>query len=150
MAVIDKINRRGIDGKRVITGPAELVGPKSGDTKSDFSRLSGIQGAVDQYEITDGAGTNAGDYTITLRPYSENGFTASHRAVGDIAVLRQINGVASPSAAINCIGRKKPGSGTSPVTLGPFTVLNGDRLWVVVEHKDYSTLKYQLEVDFVV
>ena len=148
MAVIDKINRKGIDGKRVITGPTELVGPKSGDTKSDFSRLSGILGAVDQYEITDGAGTNAGDYTITLRAYSENGFTASHRAVGDVAVLRQINGVAVPSAAVNCLDRKKPSSGVSPVTLGPFTVLDGDRLWVVVEHKDYSTLKYQLEVDF--
>jgi len=48
MAVIDKINRKGIDGKRVITGPAELVGPKSGDTKSDFARLSGIRGSVDQ------------------------------------------------------------------------------------------------------
>jgi hypothetical protein len=148
MAVIDKINRKGIDGKRVITGPAELVGPKSGDTKSDFSQLSGIRGSVDQYEITDGAGTNAGAYTITLRAYSENGFTASHRAVGDVAVLRQINGVAAPTAAINCLARKKPASGTAPVTLGPFTVLNGDRLWVVVEHKDYSTLKYQLEVDF--
>jgi|DEB0MinimDraft_6_1074348.scaffolds.fasta_scaffold187162_1 hypothetical protein len=148
MAVIDKINRKGIDGKRVITGPTELVGPKSGDTKSDFSRLSGILGAVDQYEITDGAGTNAGAYTITLRAYSENGFTASHRAVGDVAVLRQINGIAAPGAAVNCLDRKKPSSGTSPVTFGPFTVLAGDRLWVVVEHKDYSTLKYQLEVDF--
>jgi hypothetical protein len=148
MAVIDKVNRKGIDGKRVITGPGELVGPKSGDTKSDFSRLSGISGSVDQYEITDGAGTNAGDYTVTVRPYSENGFTATHRAVGDVAVLRQINGVASPGAAIACLGRKKPTSGTSSVTLGPFTVLNGDRLWVVVEHKDQSTLKYQVEVDF--
>jgi len=148
MAVIDKVNRKGIDGKRVITGPGELVGPKSGDTKSDFSRLSGISGSVDQYEITDGAGTNAGDYTVTVRPYSENGFTATHRAVGDVAVLRQINGVAAPGAAISCLGRQKPASGTSTVTLGPFTVLNGDRLWVVVEHKDQSTLKYQVEVDF--
>lgn len=148
MAVIDKINRKGINGKRVITGPAELVGPKSGDTKSDFARLSGIQGSVDQYEITDGAGTNAGSYTVTVRPYSENGFTQSHRAVGDIAVLRQVNGVASPSAAIGCLGRKKPGNGTSAVALGPFTVLDGDRLWVVVERKDQSTLKYQLELDF--
>ncbi len=148
MAVIDKINRKGIDGKRVITGPAELIGPKSGETKSDFARLSGIQGSVDQYEITDGAGANAGNYTIRLRPFSENGFTQSHRAVGDIAVLRQINGVATPSAAINCLGRKKPANGAATVTLGPFAVLNGDRVWVVVEHKDYSTLKYQLEVDF--
>ncbi len=148
MAVIDKINRKGINGKRVITGPAELVGPKSGDTKSDFARLSGIQGSVDQYELTDGAGTNAGAYTVTLRPYSENGFTAAHRAVGDVAVLRQVGGIATPGAAISCLSRKKPASGTSTVTLGPFTVLDGDRLWVVVEHKDYSTLKYQLEVDF--
>jgi hypothetical protein len=147
MAVIDKVNRKGIDGRRVITGPAELVGPKSGDTKSDFSALSGIQGSVDQYEITDGSGTNAGAYTITLRAYSDDGFAASHRAVGDVAVLRQINGVAAPGAAISCLGRQKPASGTSTVTLGPFTVLNGDRLWVVVEHKDQSTLKYQIEVD---
>ena len=148
MAVIDKINRKGINGKRVITGPAELVGPKSGGTKSDLARLSGIQGSVDQYEITDGAGTNAGSYTITIRPFSENGFTQSHRAVGDIAVLRQVGGVASPSASISCVGRKKPARGTVAVTLGPFTVLDGDRLWVVVEKKDQSTLKYQLEVDF--
>jgi hypothetical protein len=148
MAVIDKINRKGINGKRVITGPAELVGPKSGNTHSDFARLGGIQGSVDQFEITDGAGTNAGAYTVTLRPFSENGFAASHRAVGDIAVLRQINGVATPSAAVSCLGRKKPARGTATVSLGPFTVLNGDRLWVVVEHKDQSTLKYQLEVDF--
>lgn len=149
MAVIDKINRKGIDGKRVITGPAELVGPKSGDTKSDFARLSGIRGSVDQYEITDGAGANAGAYTVTLRPYSENGFTQSHRAVGDIAVLRQIDGVATPAAAISCLGRKKPANGAALVALGPFTVLAGDRLWVVVERKDHSTLKYQLQVDFV-
>lgn len=148
MAVIDKINRKGINGKRVITGPAELVGPKSGNTQSDFARLGGIQGSVDQFEITDGAGTNAGAYTVTLRPFSENGFATSHRAVGDIAVLRQINGVATPSAAVSCLGRKKPARGTATVSLGPFTVLDGDRLWVVVEHKDQSTLKYQLEVDF--
>jgi hypothetical protein len=149
MAVISKINRRGINGKQVITGPGQLVGPKSGDTKSDFSRLSGIQGSVDQYEITTGSGTSAGAYTVTLRPFSENGFTASHRAVGDVAVLRQINGVATPTAAINCLGRKRPARGTATVALGPFTVLAGDRLWVVVEHKDHSTLKYQVEIDFV-
>lgn len=148
MAVIDRINRKGIDNKRVITGPAELIGPKSGDTKSDFARLSGIQGSVDQYEITDGAGTNAGAYTIRVKPFSENGFTQSHRAVGDIAVLRQIDGIATPSAAVSCLGRKKPANGSATVTLGPFTVLNGDRMWVVVEHRDYSTLKYQLEIDF--
>lgn len=148
MAVIDKINRKSDTLKQVLTGPGELIGPVSGDRKSDFSRLSGIRGAVDQYEITDGSGTNAGDYTITVRPYSENGFTASHRAVGDIAVLRQVNGIAAPAGAITCLGRKAPTSGASTVALGPFTVLNGDRMWVVVEHKDYSTLKYQLEVDF--
>ena len=149
MAVIDKINRKGINGKRVITGPVELVGPKSGDTKSDFARLGGILGSVDQYEITDGAGTNAGAYTITVRPYSENGLTASHRSVGDVAVLRQINGIASPGSAVNCLARKKATTGSAAITLGPFTVLNGDRLWVVVERKDQSTLKYQLEIDFV-
>jgi hypothetical protein len=148
MAVIERINRRGLHQKQVLVGPSELVGPKSGDRKSDFSRLSGIRGSVDQYEITDGAGTNAGDYTVTIRPYSENGFAASHRAVGDIAVLRQVNGVASPTAAIYCLGRKSPTSGTSTVTLGPFTVLDGDRLWLVVENRDQSTLKYQLELDF--
>lgn len=148
MAVIDRVRRTGGTSKRVITGPTELVGPKSGDTKSDFARLSGIRGSVDQYEITDGAGTNAGSYTVTVRAYGENGFTASHRAVGNVAVLKQVAGVASPAGAITCLGRKQPTSGTSPVTLGPFAVLDGDRLWVVVEHKDYSTLKYQLEIDF--
>ena len=149
MAVIDKIIRKGINGKRAITGPGQLVGPKSSDTKSDFSRIGGIQGSVDQYEITTGAGTSAGAYTVTLRPYSENGFTASHRAVGDIAVLRQVGGVATPTAAITCLSRKQPARGTATVALGPFTVLAGDRLWVVVERKDQSTLKYQLEIDFV-
>lgn len=146
MAVIDKINRRGTDGKRVIVGPTELRGPKPGDTKSDFSRLSGIYGSADQYEITDGTGTNPGAYTVTVRPYSESGFHASHRAVGNIAVLRQPGGIASPTAAVNCLGRKKPTNSKAVVSLGPFAVADGDRLWVVVERTDYSTLKYQLEV----
>jgi len=149
MAVIDRVRRFGTKGKRVVTGPAELVGPAPGGRTSDFSRLGGIYGSTDQYEITDGAGTNAGAYTISLKPYSENGFRASHRAVGEVAVIRQIDGVATPSAAVTCLKRGKATSTNATLNLGPFTVLNGDRLWVVVEYRDYSTLKYQLEVDFV-
>lgn len=148
MALIDSIRRWGTKGKRVLTGPGELVGPASNSRRSDFSRLSGIYGSVDQYEITDGAGANAGAYTISLKPYGENGFKASHRSVGEVAVVRQIDGVATPTAAATCLKRGKPLNTNAALSLGPFTVLNGDRLWVVVEHRDYSTLKYQLEVDF--
>ena len=148
MAIIDKINRRGTDGKQAIVGPAQLRGPKSGDTKSDYSRLSGIYGSVDQYEINNsGNGTDPGAYTVRIRPYSEAGFHASHRAVGNIAVLQQVNGVADPTAAVTCLGRKRPADSRSVAALGPFSVGSGDRLWVVVEHTDYSTLKYQLELN---
>ena len=148
MAVIDKINRRGINGKRVLTGPAELKGPDSGDTRTDFTRLSGIFGSADKYEITNaGTGTSLGSYTITISPYSENGFTSSHREVGDIAVIKQAGGIATPSAAVTCLGRKKPTNSRASITLGPFSCAAGDRLWVLVEHRGYSSLKYQLTID---
>jgi hypothetical protein len=148
MAVIDKINRKGINSKRVVTGPAQLIGPRSGDNKSDFSTLSGIRGTVDKYEINNaGTGTSLGSYTITLSPFSESGFTASHREVGDIAVIKQAGGIATPSAALTCLGRKRPANGRSSVALGPFSLAAGDRLWVVVERLGHSSTKYQLTVD---
>lgn len=148
MAVVDKINRRGLDGRRVITGPSRLGAPLSGDVKSDFFDLGGIGAHVDRYEVTTtGAGVSNGAFTVTLAPYSENGFTARHRAVGSVAVLRQANGLFSPSAAVTCLDRKTPAREEQSVSLGPFTIPSVDRLWVVVEWKDQSTLKYQLSLD---
>lgn len=148
MAVIDRVRRWGAQGKRVVTGPAELVGPQASGTKPKFSSLVGNYGTVDLYEVTDGSGTNAGAYTVTLRPYSENGFTQSHRGISEVLVIRQIGGVATPANTAACISRKKPTNGATALTQGPFTVLDGDRLWVMVERRDATATKYQLEVDF--
>lgn len=148
MAVIDKINRRGLSGKQVLAGPLELIGPLSNATMSDFSQLSGYYGQSDQYLISDGAGTNAGAYTVTVGPYSENGLRATLRSVGRISVLRQIGGNADPTAAITCLGASKVTRDNQTITLGPYTALDGDRMWIVVERTDQSTLKYQLALDF--
>ena len=148
MAVIDRVRRFGAKGKRVMTGPAELVGPSASGLKAKFSSLVGNYGTVDLYEITDGAGTNAGSYTVALKPYSENGFTQSHRGISEVLVIRQPAGIAAPTNAAACLSRKKPANGAAALTQGPFTVQNGDRLWVMVERRDTTATKYQLEIDF--
>jgi hypothetical protein len=147
MAVIDKINRRGDTAKRVITGPGELVGPNADSRKRAFSSVTRITGSVDFYEITDGSGAGAADYTVTVRPYSENGFSKSLGGIGRVVLVKQADGVNSPTAAASVLAAKKPASGTSSVTLGPFTTTTDDKLFVVVERDDVSTIKYQLEVD---
>ena len=147
MAVIDRIRRRGDRGKQVLTGPAELQGPSSNSQRQGFAAATRITGPVDVYEITDGTGSNAGAYTVTVRPYSEAGFRASHGGVGRVAVVKQLDGTTTPGNAASLLGLRKPASRERPVTLGPFTLTTADRLFVVVERTDTATLKYQLEVD---
>lgn len=150
MAVTDRVKRFGIDGVGYPVGPANLKRPLADDTPSELSRLSGISAFSDRWEVKTGSGPGApaGDYTISVGPYSERGLTSTHRALGDVAVFKQAGGVANSLAPISCLGRKRPGSSRSGVALGPITVEEGDRLWVIVECKDYSTLKYQIELDF--
>lgn len=149
MAVNAKINRRGGTDKRVITGPGQLLGPKSGSTRSDLRTLGGTLYPVDVYEVNDsGTGTKAASYLITVRPFAEGGGRSSVRSIGDIAVFKQAGGIASPTNSITCLGRKPPSKTGGAVTLGPFTLAAGDRLWALVARKDVSTLKYQIELVF--
>jgi hypothetical protein len=147
MAVIDKIIRLGSSGKRVITGPAELVGPKANSQRVNFSSVTRITDSVDLYEITDGSGASTGSYTITLRPVGTNGLTARLSGIGRVAVVRQIDGVNTPSAAATVLANKAPANSTSSLVLGAFSVNTSDRLYVIVERRDAATIKYQLEVD---
>lgn len=149
MAVNAKINRSGSTGKRVVTGPAQLLGPKSGSVRSDLRTLGGTLFPVDLYEVNDaGTGTKAASYTITVRPYLEGAGQSSVRSIGDMAVFKQINGISDPTAAITCLVRKKPSTTGGAVALGPFTFAAGDRVWAVVARKDTSTVKYQIELVF--
>jgi hypothetical protein len=149
MAVIDRINRIGSSRKQVVTGPAELVGPRANTQRFNFSSVTRISGSVDLYEITDGSGANEGTYTVQVRPLAENGFQASLRGVGAVALVSQADGVANPAAAASCLARKVVARSNAPVQLGPVSVATGDRFYVVVERKDPSALKYQLVVDLV-
>jgi len=146
MAVIDKVNRRGSSGKRVLTGPGELVGPKPA-TAAVFNSVTRINGPVDFYEITDGSGTGIGNYTVTIRPFSENGFAGTLNGVGDVALIKQTNGVTTPTAAATLLGKKRPRNSKASVALGPFTMGTNDRLFVAIERNAVSTLKYQIEID---
>lgn len=147
MPVIDRINRIGSSGKRVLTGPGELVGPKANSSRINFSSVTRITGSVDVYEVTDGSGANEGTYTVTVRPVSVNGMRAGLSGIGRIALVRQADGVNTPSAAATVLGLRQPRSSTSLVALGPVSISTNDRLYVVVERNDPSTIKYQLELD---
>jgi len=147
MAVIDRINRKGSNGKRVLVGPGELVGPNSNSARASFSTDTGFTGSVDLYEITDGTGTGAGDYTVTIRPFAEFGFRSSIRGVDAIAVVKQVDGAITPTNTATLLGRKRLPTASSSASLGPYTVTTDDRLFVIVDRKDVSTIKYQLEVD---
>lgn len=147
MAVIDKVNRKGLTGKQIITGPGQLIGPRPA-VPVRFSSITRINQA-DDYEITDGAGTDAGDYTVTIRPFAENGFTASHRAVGRIVLVKQTDGVTTPTNGGAIVAATRVKDSRTPVSLGPVTTTGDDRLFLIIERKDVSTLKYQLEIDFV-
>lgn len=145
MAVIDKVNRKGVTGKRVLTGPTELLGPRLA-VPVRFSAVTGITSA-DDYEITDGSGAGAAAYTVVIRPYAESGLTSSQRGVGRVVLVKQTNGVTVPTtqAAVVASGRIKDSK--TPLTLGPVTTGTNDRLFLIVERKDASTLKYQVELD---
>jgi hypothetical protein len=149
MAVIDRINRIGSSRKQVLTGPAELVGPRTNTQRFNFSSVTRITGSVDLYEVTDGSGANEGTYTVSLRPLAENGFQPLLRGVGAVALVSQVGGVANPAAGASCLARKVVARSNAPVQLGPVSVATGDRFYVVVERKDPSALKYQLVVDLV-
>lgn len=149
MAVIDRINRKGDRGKRVVVGPGELTGPIGDGRKGRFSSVTRITGPVDLYEITDGSGANEGTYVITIKPYSESGFRATHGGVGKVALLRQANGVNDATVAPTVLAIKTPRDRETSVAVGPASIATADRLYLVIERRDISTLKYQVEVDLV-
>jgi hypothetical protein len=149
MAVIDRITRRGDRGKQVLVGPAELQGPKANSQRQSFAAVTRITGSVDVYEITDGSGANEGAYTVSVAPVSEAGFAPTLAGVGRVALVRQIDGVNTVGAAPAVVALRKPANRTSTLTLGPAAIGTSDRLFVVVERTDTSTLKYQLAVDLV-
>jgi hypothetical protein len=152
MPAIDRINRRGIDGRRVLLGPARLGRPRPQGTSSAVGRVVRVTGSNDQYEITtNGTGISAVAYTAVVRPYVENGLRASTSKLGTIALIRQVDGLNTATAGMTCIGAKRHASTTSTTSLGPFTVNANDRLWIVIEEQGCSTVKYQLELsaDFI-
>lgn len=149
MAVNARINRTGTSGKRVVTGPGQLLGPKSGSNRSDLRTLGGTLFPVDVYEVNDaGTGTKTAAYTVRIKPIAAAAGVARVQSIGDMAVFRQIDGVASPSATISCLARKKPSTTGGAVTFGPYTLAAGDRFWVLVSRKDASTVKYEIELVF--
>lgn len=152
MPAIDRINRRGLDGRRVLLGPSRLSRPRPRGTNTGVGSFVRVQGARDEYEITTtGTGVSAVAYTFVVRPYVENGFAATTSKLGKIAVIQQVSGIGTPTAALSCRGLRRHASSVSTTTLGPFTVNSTDRLWLVVEERGYSDVKYQLELlaDFI-
>lgn len=149
MAVIDRVNRWGSSGKRVLVGPGELVGPAGDGVKGRFASVTRITGSVDLFEISDGSGANEGTYIVSIKPYSKDGFRASLSGIGQIALVKQADGVNTPSASATCLALKKPRDKQTAVTLGPVSIATADRLFLAVERQDVSTIKYQVELDLV-
>lgn len=149
MAVIDRVNRSGDRDKRVVVGPGELTGPIGDGRKGRFSSVTRITGPVDLYEITDGSGANEGTYTVSIKPYAENGFRANHGGLGKVALLKQVNGVNDASVAPTVVAIKQPRDSETGFSLGPASIATTDRLYLVVQRRDLSTLKYQVELDLV-
>jgi hypothetical protein len=146
MTVIDRVNRWGASGKRVLVGPGELSGPASDAIKGRFASITRITGAVDFYEITDGSGANEGTYTISVKPYTKDGFRASLGGVGRVALVRQADGVNTPTATATLLSLKRPRDKQTAVTLGPASIATTDRLFLIIERQDVSTIKYQVEL----
>lgn len=147
MPLIDSLRRRGTTGKRAVVSSGNLLGPSSrGSRLGDFRRLGGIAGSLDQFEITTGAGPVPGSYTVRVGPYAENGQRSRWRSLGVAAVLKQVGGVSDPGGPITCLGVKRPASDVQSAELGPFMVEADDRLWVAIETRDQSTLRYQLDI----
>lgn len=148
MPIIDRIERSGLTGQVVRVGPAQLQARRSDLSGSRGANFGLTGGLVDEYEIRSGAGTLAGTYIVSLRPYARNGFAATHRDVKEILLLRQVNGVAVPTTPLTVAGRGRPNSSTSILAL-PAVVANlGDRLFALVALKDASSCRYALAVDF--
>lgn len=152
MPAIDRINRRGLDGRRVLLGPARLSRPRPQGSPTAVGRICGITGANDQYEITTtGTGVSAIAFTVVVRPYVENGFQATTNGIDRVLMVRQVNGVGTPAAPMSILDCRPHRSSSFTTTLGPFTVNATDRLWLVIRERGYSTIKYQLELlaDFI-
>lgn len=147
MAVIDRVIRKGGSGKRILVGPGELAGPRGDGLRGRFASVTRITGPVDFYEITDGSGANEGTYTVSIAPFSENGFRASLGGIGRIALVEQPDGVNTPTATALCLALKRPRDKQTGVTLGPVSIATSDRLFLVIERLDVSTIKYQVELD---
>lgn len=149
MAVVDRINRKGAASKQSLIGPSAVRGPISSGRRNAFAGVTGITAPVDLYEITDGSGAGEGTYTVRIKPYGERGLRPSISGIGRVAVIRQVNGVTTPSAKPAMIGMKAPRDRSTGFAIGPAVVGTNDKLYVAVELRDQSTLKYQLEVDYV-
>lgn len=153
MPAIDRINRRGIDGRRVLLGPARLGKPRHPLTPgASVGRLIRVSGANDQYEVTtNGTGVSAISFTAVVRPYAEAGLPSSTSRLGTIGIIRQADGLNTPTAGTSCLGARKHAATNATTTLGPYAVSSADRLWIVVEHEGSSVVKYQLELlaDFI-
>lgn len=153
MPAIDRINRKGLDGRRVLLGPARLNPPRGSLTPGNaVGGVIRISGPNDQYEVTTtGTGVTSLAFTAVVKPYSELGFPRSTSKLGMIGVIRQPNGLNAPNAGTVCLGARRHASTTSTTTLGPYTVNSTDRVWIVVEEEGNSNVKYQLELlaDFI-
>lgn len=144
MAVTDVINRSSRYSNRRVTGPANLVGPKSNQTSSDMIRLGGTTTKVDVYEFnTSGGFATTGTYTITIRPLAVAGLNALVRSTGDLVIFKQTGGTGAPVV----LQRITVGNRTSPISTAGHAFTTADKGWVVIERKDSSTLRYQIELD---
>ena len=147
MAVIDKIRRSGLSGRSVLTGPGQLRAPLSKGARGIGARF-GVTGLCDQYEVgLAGNGAPAGTYSITLRPVSQNGLTARHRGIGELVVVKQVNGVNAPATGYTLVARRKPRAAEAAVTVSSVDCNAGDRLFILVALKGSSEVRYELELD---
>jgi hypothetical protein len=152
MPAVDRINRRGLDTRRVLLGPSRLNRPRPGSNATGVGTFAGIRGVRDEFEVTTtGAGVSAVNFTFVVRPYVENGLVATTSRLGRLAVIRQVNGIGNPTNAMSLVDMRRHRASNATSTLGPFTVNSTDRLWFVIEERGYSDIKYQLELlaDFI-
>lgn len=148
MPVIDLINRSGLDGRSVITGPAQLKRFRSRGSKGLGPRF-GLTNIYDEYEIgVDATGTAAGTYVVAIKPLSQNGLRAAHRGIGRVVLATRVDGIAAPTTAITQLAVRKPSSSESLLVLPSHVAAAGDQLWVLIELTEASPVRYRLEVDF--
>lgn len=152
MPAIDRINRNGMNSRRVLLGPSRLGPPTPQGTNRSVARSGFITGRHDQYEITTtGAGVSDVAYTVIVRPFIAQGMVATATSIGKIAMVKQAGGIALPTAGVTCLDSRPHRHSRATTTMGPFVVNAADRLWVIVEERSVSTVKYQLELvaDFI-